>query len=86
MPELPEVEITARRLDEALRGVVVSSVLVPGLNALRTFDPPVSALEGRAIAKHDVGGDLGLVDAPVVAAEASRRDLRQQRARPAVLA
>lgn len=35
-------------------------------------------LEGRAIAKHDVGSDLGLVDAPVVAAEASRRDLRQQ--------
>jgi formamidopyrimidine-DNA glycosylase len=27
VPELPEVEITARRLDAALRGVVVESAL-----------------------------------------------------------
>ncbi len=51
MPELPEVEITARRLDEALRGEVVESALAPGINALRTFDPPLGALEGRAIAR-----------------------------------
>ena len=50
MPELPEVEITARRLDEALRGARVESVLTPGLNALKTFDPPIGALEGRAVA------------------------------------
>jgi formamidopyrimidine-DNA glycosylase len=49
MPELPEVEITARRLDAALRGAVVESALAPGINALKTFDPPLSALEGRAI-------------------------------------
>lgn len=61
MPELPEVEITARRLDDALRGVVVSSVMVPGLNALRTFDPPVSAMEGRAIASIGRRGKLFLV-------------------------
>ncbi|HEX4364246.1 MAG TPA: DNA-formamidopyrimidine glycosylase family protein [Solirubrobacteraceae bacterium] len=49
MPELPEVEITARRLDEALRGATIESALAPGINALKTFDPPLSTLEGRAI-------------------------------------
>src|SRR3954468_8324737 len=67
MPELPEVEITARRLDAALRGAEIESTLAPGINALKTFDPPLHALDGRAIAgvrrigKHlviDVAGDL----------------------------
>jgi formamidopyrimidine-DNA glycosylase len=49
MPELPEVEITARRLDEALRGVEIVSALAPGVKAMRTFDPPLSALEGQRI-------------------------------------
>ncbi|TML98556.1 MAG: DNA-formamidopyrimidine glycosylase, partial [Actinobacteria bacterium] len=50
MPELPEVEITARRLDAALRGAEIESTLAPGINALKTFDPPLHALDGRAIA------------------------------------
>src|SRR4051794_5267437 len=49
MPELPEVEITARRLDAALRDVVIESAAAPGINALKTFDPPLSALDGAAI-------------------------------------
>ena len=49
MPELPEVEITARRLDEALRGAEIVSVLAPGVKVMRTFDPPLSALEGQRI-------------------------------------
>ena len=70
MPELPEVEITARRLDAALRGVVVESALAPGINALKTFDPPLQAIEGaavigvRRIGKHivvDLAGDLALL-------------------------
>jgi formamidopyrimidine-DNA glycosylase len=36
MPELPEVEITARKLDGALRGASIESALAPGINALRT--------------------------------------------------
>ncbi|HEX3911607.1 MAG TPA: DNA-formamidopyrimidine glycosylase family protein [Solirubrobacteraceae bacterium] len=47
MPELPEVEITARLLDRALAGAEIESALAPGINALKTFDPPLSALEGR---------------------------------------
>ncbi|HEX4116910.1 MAG TPA: DNA-formamidopyrimidine glycosylase family protein [Solirubrobacteraceae bacterium] len=49
MPELPEVEITARRLDEALRGAEIVSALAPGVKAMRTFDPPLTALEGQRI-------------------------------------
>jgi formamidopyrimidine-DNA glycosylase len=47
MPELPEVEITARLLDAALSGAEVESALAPGVNALKTFDPPLSAIEGQ---------------------------------------
>src|ERR1019366_3912429 len=50
MPELPEVEITARVLDRALQGAQVESALAPGINALKTFDPPLSELEGEQIA------------------------------------
>jgi formamidopyrimidine-DNA glycosylase len=49
MPELPEVEITARRLDAAVRGATVESVLAPGMNVMKTFDPPLEALVGRQI-------------------------------------
>jgi formamidopyrimidine-DNA glycosylase len=50
MPELPEVEITARLLDSAVRGTVIESARAPGINALKTFDPPLSALAGQRIA------------------------------------
>ena len=56
------MEITARRLDAALRGVEVESVLAPGVNALRSFDPPLSALEGRAVAGVGRRGKLFLVE------------------------
>lgn len=49
MPELPEVEITARRIEAAVRGATVESVLAPGMNVMKTFDPPLEALVGREI-------------------------------------
>jgi formamidopyrimidine-DNA glycosylase len=49
MPELPEVEITARLIGEAVAGARVDSVLTPGINALRSFDPPISAIEGATL-------------------------------------
>jgi formamidopyrimidine-DNA glycosylase len=49
MPELPEVEITARRLDTATRGVAVESALAPGMNVMKTFEPPLDELAGREI-------------------------------------
>jgi formamidopyrimidine-DNA glycosylase len=49
MPELPEVEITARLIGAAINGARIESVLTPGINALRSFDPPVSALQGAEL-------------------------------------
>jgi formamidopyrimidine-DNA glycosylase len=49
VPELPEVEITARRLSAALAGARVESALAPGMVALKTFDPPLDALAGREL-------------------------------------
>src|SRR5687768_5681727 len=48
MPELPEVEITVRRLGAALAGVEVESGLAPGVVTLKTVDPPLAALAGRS--------------------------------------
>jgi formamidopyrimidine-DNA glycosylase len=49
MPELPEVEITARRLDAGLRDAEVESALSPGMVALKSVDPPLGALVGRRV-------------------------------------
>src|SRR5437867_11225154 len=48
MPELPEVEITVRRIGAAIAGLPVESALAPGLNVLKTHDPPISTLGDRA--------------------------------------
>src|SRR4051812_3632702 len=69
MPELPEVEITARRLHSALAGETIESALAPGMVTMKTFDPPLSALAGRTITGvHRIGkmpvveaGDLSLL-------------------------
>jgi len=49
MPELPEVEIAARRLDAALAGARVESVLAPGMVALKSVKPPLEALVGLEV-------------------------------------
>src|SRR3954449_2672809 len=49
MPELPEVEIVVRRLDSALAGAEVESVLAPGMNVMKTYQPPLEALVGREV-------------------------------------
>jgi formamidopyrimidine-DNA glycosylase len=49
MPELPEVEITARRLHRALAGTRVESALAPGVVTMKTYDPPLSALAAREV-------------------------------------
>ncbi|MDW5593772.1 DNA-formamidopyrimidine glycosylase family protein [Conexibacter stalactiti] len=49
MPELPEVEITARLLGAAVAGARVESTLAPGINAIKTFDPPLHALDGTTL-------------------------------------
>lgn len=68
MPELPEVEITARLLSEAIAGARVESTLAPGINAIKTFDPPLHALDGTTLTgvsrrgkQIAVANDTGLV-------------------------
>ncbi len=61
MPELPEVEITARVIGAAVAGTRVESALSPGINALRTYDPPLAAVEGLVIQGIDRRGKLFLV-------------------------
>src|SRR6185312_3944832 len=58
MPELPEVEITARLVGAAVAGGQVESALAPGINALKTFDPPLTALEGRSFQRIGRRGKL----------------------------
>jgi formamidopyrimidine-DNA glycosylase len=49
VPEVPEVEITARRLSASLGGARIDSALAPGMVALKTIDPPLTTLQGRQI-------------------------------------
>jgi formamidopyrimidine-DNA glycosylase len=55
------MEVTARRLGE-LAGETVESALAPGLNVLKTFDPPLSALEGATLEGARRRGKLLLLD------------------------
>jgi formamidopyrimidine-DNA glycosylase len=43
------MEITARRLDAALAGAAIDSVRAPGINVLKSFDPPLDALAGATV-------------------------------------
>jgi formamidopyrimidine-DNA glycosylase len=69
MPELPEVEALAAYLRERAVGRTVERVEVAAINALKTYDPPVSALSGAVVSdatRHGkfldiVVGDLHLV-------------------------
>jgi formamidopyrimidine-DNA glycosylase len=49
MPELPEVEIAARRLSRAAAGATIESALAPGMVTMKTFDPPLDALARTTI-------------------------------------
>jgi formamidopyrimidine-DNA glycosylase len=88
VPELPEVEITARLLGQALGGAEVESALAPGVKVMRTFDPPLSALAGLTIegvrrrGKHlilDFSGELSLLSHLM---SAGRLQLYEKRAGP----
>jgi formamidopyrimidine-DNA glycosylase len=61
MPELPEVEITARRIGTAAAGARVESALAPGMVTMKTFDPPLDALVGATIDGIERRGKLFVV-------------------------
>ncbi|QMU68431.1 Fpg/Nei family DNA glycosylase [Streptacidiphilus sp. P02-A3a] len=61
MPELPEVESLCRFLAERLTGRTVDRVYPLAVAALKTYDPPITALEGLAfdgVARHGKFLDL----------------------------
>lgn len=47
MPELPEVDALAQLLTERVHGRTIARVELTSLAALKTFDPPLHALEGQ---------------------------------------
>lgn len=49
MPELPEVNALVEFLDAELTGAVVADVELASFTVLKTYDPPVSALQGLEI-------------------------------------
>jgi len=63
MPELPEVEIAARRIGAALAGARVESALAPGMVTMKTFDPPLDALSGLELAGVRRRGKMFVVEA-----------------------
>lgn len=61
MPELPEVEALRDFLAEHLVGHEVVRVLPVAISVLKTYDPPVSAFEGREVTSvHRYGKFLGI--------------------------
>ena len=62
MPELPEVEITRLLVGTVTAGAEIESVLAPGINAVKTFDPPLHALTGATIEGIRRRGKLFLID------------------------
>ena len=49
MPELPEVEALAMDLQGRLTGHAIVKIHLAAFSALKTYDPPVSALEGTLV-------------------------------------
>ncbi|MET8507591.1 DNA-formamidopyrimidine glycosylase family protein [Streptomyces sp. NPDC004787] len=49
MPELPEVEALRAFLDENLVGKEIARVLPVAISVLKTYDPPVTALDGARV-------------------------------------
>jgi formamidopyrimidine-DNA glycosylase len=62
MPELPEVEITARRLGESIVGAEIETAIAPGMVALKSIDPPLEALAGRRVANVRRIGKMPVVE------------------------
>src|SRR5690349_25135070 len=56
------MEIVTRRLAEALPGQTLESAMTPGLNVLKTFDPPLRAIDGATFADVRRRGKLILIE------------------------
>ena len=50
MPELPFLQVLAENVDAQVRGRTVTGVRLYSVSLLKSFDPPLSALQGRRLA------------------------------------
>jgi len=84
MPELPDVVVYLEALDRHIVGQPVDAIRIKGLAVLKTYDPPISAAEGRVVVGTrrlgkrlilDLGDELFLVIHLMVAGRLRWRDL-----------
>lgn len=70
MPELPFIQVLAQNLDRQIAGRVIHGARVKSPSILKTYDPPVEAVEGKRILNArrvgklvilDLSGDLSVV-------------------------
>lgn len=83
---MPEVEALREFLETQLAGQVVARVLPLAVSVLKTYDPPLTALEGRPagpVARHGKFLDLGVGELHLVTHLARAGWLRWQDAFPA---
>lgn len=86
MPELPEVHALATDLGARLVGRIVDRFTPVAFSALKTFDPPVSALDGqtvRRVTRHGKFLDLAIGDLHLVIHLARAGWIRWRDAAPA---
>lgn len=82
MPELPEVQALAERLERALAGAPWKGAQVIQFSGLKTFDPPPEQLVGRAVSRVGRRGkyvdiDLGELRVLFHLSQGGRVDLEQ---------
>jgi formamidopyrimidine-DNA glycosylase len=85
MPELPEVEALAGFLGERLTGRAIGRVLPVAVSVLKTYDPPLSALEGRTVTgvrRHGKFLDLATGDGPHLVFHLARAGWVQWKEKP----
>ncbi|RBM23596.1 Fpg/Nei family DNA glycosylase [Streptomyces sp. PT12] len=86
MPELPEVEALREFLTDRLVGAEVARALPVAFHVLKTYDPPLAAVQGRTVtgvARHGKFLDIELADLHLVVHLARAGWLRWQDALPA---
>jgi formamidopyrimidine-DNA glycosylase len=66
MPELPEVQALAERLDETFAGAELVAVAPLQFSALKTFDPPPEALVGEVLERVTRRGKFLVFEFPVL--------------------
>ena len=62
MPELPEMQALAERLDSYVRGATFGAATIIQFSALKTFEPSIDSLTGRAVEGVDRRGKYLVFD------------------------